>query len=433
MRHHRRAASAFALAWIAASAMPSAALDLQTALARAVAAHPTMASRREAVEAARQAIGPAGAWRSPMLEAGVLNLPTQGGFDMDPMTMKMIGVAQTIPLFGSNGLSRGAARETWAAEVARADGTRLQVMGTAWERYADLLFERERAREAESHQGVMQRMIEASRARYAAGRGRLDEVLRVEAERARVRAELARFRAASFAAQARLSEALGGEVVTDTTMLAPVPAVTVGDRPDPWLAGISDAHPELREAAARADANRLAAQAARRARWPDVELRGEYGFRERLADGTEQDDMMSFTASVMLPLFAGSNEGAMAARMEAMAREAEAERRGAELTLDAEVRAAWAEAAAAEREVALFADTVLVAQRRAVDASWASYGSGATELWRVLEVSHAYYEEALDLVNARHELARAQAKLVMLTGRADRLGVPVPAPERSPR
>jgi outer membrane protein TolC len=306
-------------------------------------------------------------------------------------------------------------------------------MGKVWERYADVLHERGRAQEAESHQGVMQRMVEAARARYAAGRGRLDEVLRVEAERARTRAELVGFRAATVAAQARLSEALGGAVIADTTALAPVPGVTVGDRPDPWLAEVSDAHPELREAAARADANRLGAQAARRARWPDVELRGEYGFRERLADGTEQDDMVSFTASVMLPLFAASNENAMAARMEAMAREAEAERRGAELTLGAEVRAAWAEAAAAEREVELFADTVLVAQRRAVDASWASYGSGAGDLWRVLEASHAYYQEGLDLVDARHDLAQAQAKLVMLTGRADRLGVRLPAPERSER
>src|SRR5262245_47891601 len=264
MIRHRRAACAATFAWIATSAMPCAALDLQAALARGVASHPSMESQREATEAARQAIAPSGAWRSPMLEAGVLNLPTSGGFDRDPMTMKVVGVTQAIPLFGSNGLERGAARESWAAAVARTDRVRQQVMGTVWERYADALFERERAREAESHQGVMQRMVESARARYEGGRGRLDDVLRVEAERARARAELAGFRASTLAAHARLSEALGGMAVEDTTRLEPMPRVSVGDSPEAWLGEVTDAHPELREAAARADANRLAAQAARR-------------------------------------------------------------------------------------------------------------------------------------------------------------------------
>src|SRR5262245_45064053 len=141
--------------------------------------------------------------------------------------------------------------------------------------------------------------------------------------------------------------------------------------------------------------------------------------------------MVSFTASLELPLFAGSNQGESAARMEAMAREAEADRRGVELTLTAEVRAAWALAAAEEREVTLFSDSVLVAQRREVDGSWASYGAGAGDLWRLLEANHAYYQQTLDLVSARHDLARAQARLIALTGRVDRFGVAAPPRERS--
>jgi len=70
---------AVTLAWIATSAMPCAALDLGMALARGVASHPSLVSQREATEAARHAVSPSGAWRSPMLEAGVSNLPTSGG------------------------------------------------------------------------------------------------------------------------------------------------------------------------------------------------------------------------------------------------------------------------------------------------------------------------------------------------------------------
>jgi outer membrane protein TolC len=40
---------------------------------------------------------------------------------------------------------------------------------------------------------------------------------------------------------------------------------------------------------------------------------------------------------------------------------------------------------------------------------------------------HALYAERLQLLDARHALARAQARLVALTGRADLAGIPIPA------
>ena len=49
----------------------------------------------------------------------------------------------------------------------------------------------------------------------------------------------------------------------------------------------------------------------------------------------------------------------------------------------------------------------------------------------LLEANHAYYQQTLDLVSARHDLARAQARLIELTGRVERFGVAAPPRERS--
>jgi outer membrane protein TolC len=62
-----------------------------------------------------------------------------------------------------------------------------------------------------------------------------------------------------------------------------------------------------------------------------------------------------------------------------------------------------------------------------VDASWAAYGAGTTDLWRVLEATHALYGEEIALTRARQDLARAAAAMLSLTGRGDLLGVAVPA------
>src|SRR5881397_3935373 len=97
---------------------PSRALDLPGALRDVVSANPTLAARQAMVEAARGRAGGAGAWLAPRVELGVVNVPTRGGFDADPMTMKMIGVSQRLPVFGNQGLSRDAARQGIVRESA---------------------------------------------------------------------------------------------------------------------------------------------------------------------------------------------------------------------------------------------------------------------------------------------------------------------------
>ena len=427
---------------IAAAALAPArarALDLEGALREVASANPTLAARRAMAAAAERRVAPAGAWQSPMLEVGVVNVPVEpstqhvgsphevGAFNSDPMTMKMIGLTQRVPLNGSNGLSRRAAASEAAAESARVAMTGYELFGMTWEAYADAFHAGERAREAEAHRAVMDRLVQSARSRYASGTGRLEDVLRAEAERARVLADLAAYRAEEAAARARLDALRGVTPGAAAEALAPPPPPRVPAGPGAWLAAVTPGLPRLREHAARAEGYRYAARAARRTVWPDLELRGSYGIRETLAGGIPQTDMYSASVAFMLPVFAGGRELEEGAGMDAMARAAEAERRAAELDLARQVTTAHAAAAAAARTIALLADTVVTTQTRAVDASWAAYGAGTTDLWRVLESTHALYAEEIALTRARQDLARAAAQMLSLTGRGDLLGVAVPA------
>src|SRR5262249_29775508 len=154
-------------------------------------ANPTLAARRASIEAAQRRVAPAGAWMSPMLEVGVVNVPTTGRFDTDPMTMKMVGLEQRIPISGSNGLARGSARASVRSDSAAAAFTALELYGMAWNAYADAFYAGEMARRTEEHRGVMGRMVQSARARYESGKGRLEDVLRAETEQARLIGEMA--------------------------------------------------------------------------------------------------------------------------------------------------------------------------------------------------------------------------------------------------
>jgi outer membrane protein TolC len=165
---------------------PARALDMESALSEAVAAHPSLVARAAIVEAMRRRIGPAGAWPAPRLELGVSNLPASGRFDADAMTMKVVGLSQAVPVSGRAGLRRRAATSAWQAERAAAEVAGFELLGAAWQAYADAYFARELVRSEGLHRAIMDRMVQTARAGYATGRGSHHDMARAEAERARL-------------------------------------------------------------------------------------------------------------------------------------------------------------------------------------------------------------------------------------------------------
>ncbi len=392
--------------------------------------NPELGAARWEATASRERAVRAGSWSSPMIEFGVVNVPTNRRFDMDPMTMKMVGITQRVPVFGANRLSRRSGEAAASADTAMLSAMRWERLGQAWEQYANAYFADERMAVAERHRGVMRRMVEAARARYSAGRGRLEDVLRAEAEAASVAVDAADFTAESAAAHAGLAALSGAPASVALGPLEPPPVITVGADPRPWREAALG-NPQLAVRDANVKRYELGARAARRMAWPDLELKASYGFRADLLPEqahlgpTEQDNMFSASAGFMLPLFARSREFAEAREMNAMARAATAERAATTLDLERTVTIAHARSLAAERSVRLVADTVLAVQHRALDAAWSGYSAGASDLLSLFQTAHALYMSELRENDERASLARAQAALVTVTGRFDLISVAI--------
>lgn len=406
------------------------ALDLQAALREVAIANPTLASRREMVEAARRRVAPAGAWQSPMVEIGALNVPANGRFDMDPMTMKMVGIEQRVPVFGANRLSRRSANAAAQAEGAGLEMANVELFSMAWEAFADAYYAGRLAELSLAHRGEMDRLVRSARARYESGNGRLDDVLRAEAEQARTLSDLAGFEAEAQGARARLAALMGRESAALADSLEPPPPAFPPEDPASIIALVNESHPRLRELRAQADRYRLAARAARRMIWPDLQTGVSYGIRQPIM-GVAQDNMWTATLGFMLPVFARQREFSEGSEMDAMARASESDLRAATLDLDQRARSLHAIARSDQRTVSLLADTVVTTQRRAVAASWSAYNAGATDLWRVFEATHALYSEEVALTRARQDLLRTEARLLAITARGDLFGLTLPEIKRS--
>jgi multidrug efflux system outer membrane protein len=406
------------------------ALSLQAALREVASANPTLASRREMVEATRRRIAPAGAWQSPMVELGALNVPTSGSFETEPMTMKMIGIEQRVPVFGANRLSRHSASAAADAEGAGLELANVELFAMTWEAYSDAWHSARLGELSLAHRGEMDQLVRSARARYASGNGRLEDVLRAEAEQARTLSDVASFEAEAQGARTRLAALMGRPSAVMMDSLEALPATSMPEDPGPILARVDQSHPRLRELRSQVERYQLAARAARRTVWPDLQLSASYGVREPIL-GVPQDNLWSATVGFMVPVFAGQREYSEGSEMDAMARASENELLAAKLDLDQQARSLHASARSAQRIVSLLADTVVTTQRRAVQASWSSYDAGSTDLWRVFEASHALYGEEVALLRARQDLARDAARLLAITASGDLFGLPLPEIQRS--
>jgi outer membrane protein TolC len=422
-----RACASLALAMCAAIAPPVRALDLETALREVLSANPMLVARASMTDATRQRIGPAGAWTQPMLELGLQNVPAGGGLYEDEMTMRMISLEQRVPISGANGLARDAAHEAWQADLQAGRAQALDMLGMAWERYADAYFAEELARLGVEHRGVMDRMVAAADNRYRSGRGRLDEVLRAQADRARLSADVAGFQSEARGARARLAALRGREAGAARDSLLPPPDALQPEGSPAWASALDGTQPRLASLEREAAGRRAAARSMRRMSWPDLDLRASWAKRGPMLDGMKLDDMWSASVGLMLPIFSGSRERANAAEMDAMALAADGEHRAAVLDLAAELDEARARAESARRTAALLADTVVVAQQRSLDAAWIGYEAGTLDLGRVLESAHALYGEHVALLRARQEFSRACARVLAITGKGELVGVNLPA------
>jgi outer membrane protein TolC len=145
--------------------------DLDTLVARAVAASPAVRAAAARVEAARARVGPAAARPDPMLMAGVQNLPVVSpGLD-DEMTMAMVGVGQTLVRPGKRALRRRVAERE--ADVARAElaRVRLEVARDVRVAYYELAYLDRALALVERSRDVLVDLVRVAEARYGSGAG----------------------------------------------------------------------------------------------------------------------------------------------------------------------------------------------------------------------------------------------------------------------
>jgi cobalt-zinc-cadmium efflux system outer membrane protein len=415
---------------------------LEALLARADSVNPSIQAARNRAEAARARIGPAASWADPQLMAGILNLPL-GSMQSaasepvpgEPMTMKMVGISQTIPYPGKLALRRQSAEHDALAVAADLAATRLDVERGIRGQYFEIFYLDKAIEIAERNRSVLGDVVQVTEAHYAAGTGAQQDVLKARVDAARLglttsdlleqrrsvlaelNSQLDRESSAPVATPAIPQRIASAAIETDPSQVR-FTSQSLGARaagsPLPPLSDLQDLavkqSPLLRASEARLQAQAARVSLARKESRPDFDLSLQYGQRNY------RPDMISAQVSVPIPLHRGSRQGQQLAEARAELSAMEMDRRAQTNSIRARVARLVSDLERERTELALYAKAILPQSAAAATASLASYQSGKTGLLGVLDNQNtlfgyqtAYYRAFADFAKSLAELEQVVA------------------------
>ena len=390
-------------------------LSVQNAVAEALAANAGLSAveARARMAAARPDVERA--LMPPMFEAQVFQWPFNTVSPADAQTM--FTVTQELPA-KSKREARVALAEREAEMAGRQAAVRVRdITAGVKSAYADLWLARTTLRIYDEGLDLLRQVADAAEARYAAGRGAQQDVLKAIVEMARLRESAVTVTEEARVAEARLNTLLGRgadaavgplDEPADAPPLLPVSRL---------LAIARERQPELAVNAAAGAAAEARLAVARTETKPDWVVSGGYMFMPDMVDA------WTARVGVTWPTAPWARRRVTAMAEEA-AREKEAvaaDRRAIESQLGQMVQEAWVKAAAAGERAALVRTSVIPPLEHGLEIARIAYQSDRGTFLDLLDTQRMLLDARLDLSRAiaRREAALAQLELAVGADRVE--------------
>jgi cobalt-zinc-cadmium efflux system outer membrane protein len=396
-----------------------AAVPLSALVTEALSNNPEIQAARKEQEAAQQRIAPAGALDDPMLEAGVINLPTDSfRFNRDDMTMKMIGLSQRFPYPGKRGL-----RQDVAAREAESSGhgyqeTLNRVVREIRTAYYDFYLAIESARLVEKNKAILGQFLRIAETRYSVGQGSQADVLKAQTQLSKMFEELIKLARERSMFEAELNRVLG----RNASAAPPLPAT-------PELRAVALPLESLLETAVQQRPQLLALQSviarnekmldlARKDYYPDVDVRFSYGQRDSMPDGTRRSDMINFIVAVNLPVWRNNKLSPRVREAQAMREQAGSMYQAMRNELAMKLRQQAAAAEQSLRAARLYQTEFLPQARLAVETALAAYRVNRVDFMTLLDSQMTLFNAEISHAATVVGFNKALAEIDLLTGAA---------------
>ena len=390
---------------------------LNDAIVQALQNNPDIQAARSEQEAATQRIAPAGALEDPMLEAGVVNLPTGSfSFHREDMTMKMIGLSQRLPYPGKRAL-----RQDVASKEAEATGYALQELRNRVTRdvklaYFDLSLVMESTRITENNKRVLEQLSKIAENRYAVGQASQADVLKAQTQLSKMNDELIKLERERRMFEAELNRVMGAP--SNRPALIPrAPELWEGSlQPDLLRDVVLTSRPELQALQTKIARGDKAVELARKDYYPDFDVRLWYGQRDKTSTGERREDMVTLTVAINLPIWGGVKQGPRVAEAIAMREQAISMYEARKNEVLSQLRQQVASAQQNYQSARLYETTVLTQARLTLESSLASYRVNRVDFLTLLDNQMSVFNYEIGLASAVVNQNKALAEIELITG-----------------
>mgnify|MGYP003551795790 CR=1 FL=1 len=369
-------------------------------------------------EAAQQRIAPAEALDDPMLEAGVINAPLASSpFNREDMTMKMIGLSQRFPFPGKRGLRKEVASKDAEAIEQGYHETVNRVMHDLKLAYFDLGLTLEIIKLVNKNKQTLEHFLRIAEGRYQVGQGNQADVLKAQTQVSRMLDRLLGLAREQPIFEAEVIRALGrnvkGEIPTPATLhIHEVPLILES------LQQEAIAHrPQLLALQSLITRNEKSIDLARRAYYPDFDVRLSYGQRDNMLDGTRRDDMISMTVAVNLPVWRGNKIEPRIMESQALRDQAINLYQAQSNEISSRLRQQVAIAEQSLKSVKLYQSAILPQAKLAVESALAAYQVNRVDFLTLLDNQMTVFDYETNLISAIANYNKAIAEIDLMVGK----------------
>jgi outer membrane protein TolC len=391
--------------------------DLQALIAEALQANAEVKQMRASYQASKETIRSAGALDDPEIGFTAKDITTDNwGFDREPMSQKMLELAQKFPFPGKRRL-----RSEVAAEQAHSDDysyqdkvneVRAKVISAYWG--LSLAFSdydlTQRSKQA------WEQVVKVAETRYAVGQGQQADVLQAQVELGNYLDRLFQWTQKQQSVQADLNALRSKPPQTAIARPQPLKARPFNLNLEDLLAR-TEARPQLQALKALIAKQEKAVDLAKKDYFPDMTVGLSWGFRETLQpSNVKQPDM--FTGKVMfnLPIWQGSKIKPKIREELAKQDAAKEAHQSATNQLAAAVKDRHAKLSRLAKQISLFDQGIIPQARQAAAASLAAYQVGTLNFNQLYQSQIAVYGAEMQLQEYLKDFEENWAELEWLVG-----------------
>lgn len=396
-------------------------LDLEHAVAIALAGSPGLAKINARARALAEVPSQVGTLPDPTLSLNALNLPTDTfSYSQEPMTQMQVGVGFTLPFPGKLGLREQAAEfEAKAAEF-DVDEARLVLVRNVRSSWWTLLFLDRAISIVQQNQELLRQLVKITEVKYKTGQGMQSDVLLAQVELSKL-LDIKISLQASRQGQAAVLNALLGRSAATRVALPNQTDESLPSAPDfeSLRKMAMDARPVLSALRTTLEAARTRVTLAKKDYYPDFKLGAAYGLRSgNNQNGSTRANMSSFTFSMNLPIFTGSKLDPALSQRRA---EVTKEKYGLEdrvVLVEAEIEQALADYRGGREQVALFKTGIIPQTKQTTASMLAAYQVNKVDFLNLVRAQVTLYNYETQYWKALTSAWQAWAKVESAIGTA---------------